>query len=84
MVYAELSSPRQNNFHLCTSDVAEYKGAFVLCDVTCIQAKIDLSLCLFSLGLMPATTTSVLHLAHPPKPKARAHCHNNHLKKGIA
>jgi hypothetical protein len=32
-------APQQINFCLYTSDVAEYKGAFVLCDVTCIQNK---------------------------------------------
>jgi hypothetical protein len=32
-------APRQINFNLYTSDVAEYKGTCVLCDVSCIQAK---------------------------------------------
>jgi hypothetical protein len=34
-------APQKINFRLYTSDTPEYKGAFVLCDVTCRQAKID-------------------------------------------
>jgi hypothetical protein len=37
-VESEPVSPQQINFCLYTSDVTEYKGAFVLCDVTCINA----------------------------------------------
>jgi hypothetical protein len=32
----------QKKIHLYTSDMADYKGTFLLCDVTCIQAKSDL------------------------------------------
>jgi hypothetical protein len=39
----KLHAPQKINFHLYTSDVAEYKCASVLCDVTCVQAKIDFS-----------------------------------------
>jgi hypothetical protein len=44
-------APGKNNFNLYTSDVAEYQGAFVLGDVTCVQAKIDLLRC----GVIPHT-----------------------------
>ena len=49
-----------------TSDVAEYKGAFVLCDVTCIQAKIDLSRCIdlvWSNYLANKLVKSIINLA---------------------
>jgi hypothetical protein len=36
---------QQINFCFYTSDVAESKGAFVLCDVTCLLATIGLLWC---------------------------------------
>jgi hypothetical protein len=31
-------TPQQNNFHFYTSDIANYKGVFLICDVTFKQA----------------------------------------------
>jgi hypothetical protein len=39
-------SPWQINCCLYTSDITKYKGAFVLCDDTCIQLKVDFLWCI--------------------------------------
>jgi hypothetical protein len=38
-------TPGQINLCLYTSDITKYKGAFVLCKVTCVQVKVNLLWC---------------------------------------